>query len=105
MHRRSFLHEKAGCPTVHVGIAEPLRLIVSWIHRSPAFLSFPRCFVVSRSEMEVFQTSNQNSLVMKPAVSSHSHYAPDVQGSGQSEQQTGEQDGWAGEFDLGMLPM
>ena len=40
---------------------------------------------VSRSEMEVFQTSKQNSLVMKPAVSSHSHYAPDVQGSGQSE--------------------
>ena len=62
MHRRSFLHEKAGCPTVHVGIAEPLRLIVSWVHRSPAFLSFSRCFVVSRSDMEAFQTSKKNSL-------------------------------------------
>lgn len=55
--------------------------------------------------MEVFQTSNQNSLVMKPALSSHSHHAPDVQGSGQSEQQTGEQDGWAGELKLAMFPI
>lgn len=43
----------------------------------------------------------------KPLFSSplHSHYTPNVQGSGQSEQQTGEQDGWAGELKLAMLPV
>ena len=44
---------------------------------------------------------------MKTLFSSplHSHYAPDIQGSGQSEQQAGKQDGWAGKLELAMLPV
>ena len=107
MHRRSFLREKAGCPSIHFCIAEPLRLIVSWVHRSPAFLSFPQCFTVFAKQNPGRFDREVKLAEMKPLFSSplHPHHAPNIEGSGQSEQQTGEQDGWAGEFDLGMLPM
>ena len=44
---------------------------------------------------------------MKTLFSSplHPHNAPNIQRSGQSEQQTGEQDGWAGKLELAMLPV
>ena len=59
---------------------------------------FPRRFTVLQSKIPVFQTGKENSDVMKPSVSSHPYYTPNVQGGSQGEQQTGKENGRASKF-------